>query len=127
MSSCSTRRRATAMPAAGPSGSNGWRSCWLDRQRGASKMRTVMCCCTSENLEVPGSMLRIAPQRRKALIREVHMQPHKIVSQQEWIEARKALLAREKEFTRARDRLNEERRALPWVRVDKAYLFQGPA
>ena len=48
------------------------------------------------------------------------MQPHKIVSQQEWIEARKALMAREKEFTRARDRLNEERRALPWVRVDKA-------
>ena len=55
------------------------------------------------------------------------MQPHRIVSQQEWIEARKALMAREKEFTRARDRLNEERRALPWVRVDKAYLFQGPA
>jgi predicted dithiol-disulfide oxidoreductase (DUF899 family) len=56
---------------------------------------------------------------------EVHMQPHKIVSQQEWIEARKALLAREKEFTRARDRLSEERRALPWVKVDKAYLFES--
>ena len=53
------------------------------------------------------------------------MQPHKIVSQQEWIEARKALLAREKEFTRARDRLSEERRALPWVKVDKAYLFES--
>jgi predicted dithiol-disulfide oxidoreductase (DUF899 family) len=53
------------------------------------------------------------------------VQPHKIVSQQEWIEARKALLAREKEFTRARDRLSEERRALPWVKVEKAYLFDG--
>jgi predicted dithiol-disulfide oxidoreductase (DUF899 family) len=54
------------------------------------------------------------------------MQPHKIVSRQEWVEARKTLLAREKEFTRARDRLNEERRALPWVRVDKNYAFDGP-
>jgi len=39
------------------------------------------------------------------------MQPHKIVSRDEWIAARKAHLAREKEFTRARDRLSEERRA----------------
>ena len=54
------------------------------------------------------------------------MKPHRIVSRQEWIAARKALLAEEKEFTRARDRLNEERRALPWVKVDKAYLFDGP-
>ncbi len=53
------------------------------------------------------------------------MQPHKIVSRKEWIEARKALLAHEKEFTRMRDRLNEERRALPWVRVDKPYLFDS--
>jgi predicted dithiol-disulfide oxidoreductase (DUF899 family) len=51
------------------------------------------------------------------------MQPHKIVSQQEWIEARKALLAREKELTHARERLAEERRALPWVKVEKPYLF----
>jgi len=54
------------------------------------------------------------------------MQPHKIVSRQEWIEARKSHLAREKEFTRARDRLSEERRALPWVKVDKDYLFDSP-
>jgi predicted dithiol-disulfide oxidoreductase (DUF899 family) len=54
------------------------------------------------------------------------MEPHKIVSRQEWIEARKAHLAREKEFTRARDRLSEERRALPWVKVDKAYSFDSP-
>jgi len=54
------------------------------------------------------------------------MQPHRIVSREEWIEARKALMAREKEFTRARDRLSEERRALPWVRVDTSYVFDGP-
>jgi len=54
------------------------------------------------------------------------MQPHKIVSREEWIEARKAHMAHEKEFTRARDRLSEERRALPWVKVDKDYAFDGP-
>jgi predicted dithiol-disulfide oxidoreductase (DUF899 family) len=53
------------------------------------------------------------------------MQPHKIVSRQQWIEARKAHLAHEKELTRARERLSEERRALPWVKVDKTYLFDG--
>ncbi len=53
------------------------------------------------------------------------MHPHKIVSRKEWIEARKTLLAHEKEFTRMRDRLNEERRALPWVKVDKPYLFDS--
>jgi predicted dithiol-disulfide oxidoreductase (DUF899 family) len=53
------------------------------------------------------------------------MQPHKIVSRQQWIEARKVHLAHEKELTRARERLSEERRALPWVKVDKAYLFDG--
>ena len=54
------------------------------------------------------------------------MQQHPIVSREQWIAARKAHLAREKEFTRARDRLTEERRALPWVKVDKAYSFDGP-
>jgi predicted dithiol-disulfide oxidoreductase (DUF899 family) len=54
------------------------------------------------------------------------MQPHSIVSREEWIAARKAHLAHEKEYTRARERLAEERRALPWVKVDKEYLFDGP-
>jgi predicted dithiol-disulfide oxidoreductase (DUF899 family) len=53
------------------------------------------------------------------------MQPHKIVSRQEWLEARKAHMAREKELTRARDALSKERRELPWVKVDKAYMFDG--
>jgi predicted dithiol-disulfide oxidoreductase (DUF899 family) len=54
------------------------------------------------------------------------MQPHKIVSQDEWLAARQALLVKEKELTRQRDRLSAERQALPWVRVDKAYEFDGP-
>ncbi len=54
------------------------------------------------------------------------MQPVKIVSQAEWLAARKAHLAREKEFTRLRDQLSRERRELPWVKVDKTYVFDGP-
>jgi predicted dithiol-disulfide oxidoreductase (DUF899 family) len=50
---------------------------------------------------------------------------HQVVSRQEWLAARRAHLAREKEFTRARDRLAAERRALPWVKVDKTYVFDG--
>ena len=54
------------------------------------------------------------------------MQPHKIVSEQEWITASKALLAKEKAFTRERDRLSAARRDLPWVKVEKNYVFDGP-
>jgi len=54
------------------------------------------------------------------------MQRHTVVSHDEWLRARQTLLAREKEFTRLRDRLSEERRALPWERVDKPYAFEGP-
>jgi predicted dithiol-disulfide oxidoreductase (DUF899 family)/ketosteroid isomerase-like protein len=49
-----------------------------------------------------------------------------IVSRVEWLGARKALLAKEKEFTRQRDALNSERRRLPMVRVDQDYVFEGP-
>jgi predicted dithiol-disulfide oxidoreductase (DUF899 family) len=52
---------------------------------------------------------------------------HDVVSQEKWIEARKALLAKEKEFTRQRDELSRQRRELPWVKVGKNYVFDGPA
>src|ERR1043166_9335787 len=52
---------------------------------------------------------------------------HAIVSREEWLEARKALLAKEREMTHALDALRAERRALPWVRIDKNYIFTGPA
>ena len=54
------------------------------------------------------------------------MEPHKIVSREEWLAERVKLLAEEKEFTRLRDRLAAKRRALPWVRVDKEYVFDAP-
>ena len=54
------------------------------------------------------------------------MQPHKIVSHEAWVAARKAHLADEKAFTRARDALSRKRRELPWEKVEKSYLFDGP-
>ena len=54
------------------------------------------------------------------------MDQHRVVSGEEWLAARKALLAKEKEFTRLRDQLSQLRRELPWERVDKAYVFEGP-
>jgi len=51
---------------------------------------------------------------------------HTIVSQNEWLNARRALLAQEKEFSKARDALSAARRELPWVKVEKTYMFDGP-
>ncbi|PRY42251.1 DUF899 domain-containing protein [Umezawaea tangerina] len=51
----------------------------------------------------------------------------KVVSREEWLVARKELLAKEKAATRARDALNTERRELPMVRIDKEYEFDGPS
>ena len=54
------------------------------------------------------------------------MTDHQVVTPKEWGEARKHLLAKEKEFTRLRDQLSQTRRDLPWVRVTKQYVFDGP-
>ena len=51
---------------------------------------------------------------------------HQIVSQEEWLAARRQHLSEEKEFTRLRDRLSAARRELPWVKVEKEYLFDTP-
>jgi predicted dithiol-disulfide oxidoreductase (DUF899 family) len=54
------------------------------------------------------------------------MQQPQIVSRDEWLAARKQLLTKEKELTRLHDQLSAERRALPWVKVEKPYVFDGP-
>jgi predicted dithiol-disulfide oxidoreductase (DUF899 family) len=54
------------------------------------------------------------------------MQNNRVVSREEWTAARQALLVKEKEFTRLRDQLSAERRALPWVKVEKTYTFDAP-
>src|SRR3977135_2137776 len=75
------------------------------------------------------SLKNISPKTRST--QEAVMQTHKIQSHTirtptECIAARIAQLPQEKEYPRARDRLSEERRALPWVKVDKPYVFDGP-
>ena len=53
------------------------------------------------------------------------MTEHTVVSHEEWVAARRKFLLKEKELTRLRDELSAERRALPWERVEKNYLFEG--
>jgi predicted dithiol-disulfide oxidoreductase (DUF899 family) len=56
----------------------------------------------------------------------VDLTGHPVVSREEWVKRRKELLLKEKELTHARDRIAAERRELPWVKVDKDYVFDGP-
>ncbi len=56
----------------------------------------------------------------------VRINNHPVVSHEDWLSARTAFLAKEKEFSKLRDELNRQRRALPWERVDKQYVFDGP-
>jgi predicted dithiol-disulfide oxidoreductase (DUF899 family) len=50
----------------------------------------------------------------------------KVVTRDEWLSARKELLIREKQLTRQRDEVGRQRRELPWVKVEKSYVFEGP-
>jgi predicted dithiol-disulfide oxidoreductase (DUF899 family) len=67
-----------------------------------------------------------AARRPPTWAKEVHMAFPEVVTREEWLAARKRLLATEKEHTRSRDALNAERRRLPMVRIDKEYVFEGP-
>ena len=51
---------------------------------------------------------------------------HPVVSNEEWLQARRSLLEKEKVLTRLRDELSRDRRELPWVKVEKDYVFEGP-
>ena len=68
--------------------------------------------------------MRIAESEPKT--EATQMNHPKIVSETEWLVARKDLLTREKELTRFRDEVSRHRRELPWVKVEKEYLFDGP-
>src|SRR6476661_3844175 len=54
------------------------------------------------------------------------MMHNRIATRDEWLAARKAHLQKEKELTRLRDELSAARRELPWVKIDKSYVFEGP-
>src|SRR5262245_47171452 len=55
------------------------------------------------------------------------MEQHPTVSREEWLQARRALMVKEKELTQVRDQLSRQRRDLPWVRVEKDYVFETDA
>jgi predicted dithiol-disulfide oxidoreductase (DUF899 family) len=55
------------------------------------------------------------------------MQEHQVVSQAEWLKARMALLAREKQMARLRDEINAQRIAMPWMKIDRPYVFDTPS
>src|SRR5579862_648800 len=74
----------------------------------------------------PHDLLHPPDKEQTMHMKDGTIENRKIVSQEEWIEARKKLLVKEKEFTRMQDELNLERRSLPWARVTKQYLFDGP-
>lgn len=60
------------------------------------------------------------------LLTSTGVENHPVVSPAEWLASRKELLQKEKDFTRLRDELSAQRRQLPWVKVDKNYVFDGP-
>lgn len=62
----------------------------------------------------------------KAMAHDTGIKDHAVVSHEEWLSARTAFLAKEKEFTRLRDELSRQRRDLPWEAVNKEYIFEGP-
>jgi predicted dithiol-disulfide oxidoreductase (DUF899 family) len=73
----------------------------------------------------PSEELRKSNERNKMKLAEMEMN-REVVSEAEWLVARKDLLTREKEFNRQRDALSKARRSLPWVKIDKEYVFDGP-
>jgi len=78
--------------------------------------------CAHELRRVPGEVLVASTQHKG----DRTMMHNRIVSQDEWLAARKQHLVKEKEFTRLRDELSGQRRELPWVKVEKRYVFDGP-
>jgi predicted dithiol-disulfide oxidoreductase (DUF899 family) len=71
----------------------------------------------------PNAAASIAEERRK---NEEAVEQHSVVSQEEWVKQRLRLMEKEKQYMRAGDELAAEVRALPWVKVEKSYLFTSP-
>src|SRR5262249_2036001 len=65
-------------------------------------------------------------QPPRSCLKESIMQPHKVVSREEWLAARRELLAKEKELLKAKDAVRRQTRELPWVKIEKNYVFDGP-
>src|SRR6185312_8079258 len=99
------------------------------RDMGCGRIRKRQPLCSAFLLRQAEAERPLPGIRAYALItsvkRESEMQ-HPVVSREEWLEARKALLLKEKEESRMRDAVNAARMALPWVKIDKAYVFDTP-
>jgi predicted dithiol-disulfide oxidoreductase (DUF899 family) len=65
------------------------------------------------------------PTANRGSMSEEILKDHRVVSETEWLDRRRDLLVKEKEFTRLRDQLNQQRRMLPWVKVQKQYVFDS--
>jgi predicted dithiol-disulfide oxidoreductase (DUF899 family) len=85
---------------------------------------SYICLLLAHALQAPAGAAK--QNNSISTAKENPMTSLRIVSREEWLVARKALLIKEKEATRARDRLNAERRRLPMVKIDKEYVFEGP-
>jgi predicted dithiol-disulfide oxidoreductase (DUF899 family) len=78
------------------------------------------------HIEIPVNILQSKENTMATLITGTGPKEHAVVSHDEWIAARKALLLKEKEFTKLRDELSRQRRELPWEPVDREYVFDTP-
>jgi predicted dithiol-disulfide oxidoreductase (DUF899 family) len=95
-----------------------WRD--LDGWRDFARREEASCARTAQG-QSPTTQIKGG-----FIMTESTIKHQKVLSEAEWLKARKKLLALEKEFTHQRDALSAERRNLPWVKVDKAYVFDGP-
>jgi predicted dithiol-disulfide oxidoreductase (DUF899 family) len=94
-------------------------ACWLDVCRRGVGARCDQAISAEERF-------RENQTKKEVAMTNNPIKNPKVVSQAEWLEARKKLLAKEKEHTRRGDEINAERRALPWVKVEKEYVFDAP-
>jgi predicted dithiol-disulfide oxidoreductase (DUF899 family) len=80
--------------------------------------------CRKQPKQIGGNQMKVTEMKTKT--KKSQLNRPETVSRAEWLVARRDFLAREKEFTRQRDALTAARRALPWVKIDKEYVFDGP-
>src|SRR6058998_515867 len=95
-----------------------WRD--LDEWPGSARREEASCARAAQG-QSPTTQIKGGFIMTKSTIKH-----QKVVSEAEWLKARKKLLAKEKEFTRQRDAMTARIRALPWRKIEKAYYFNGP-
>jgi predicted dithiol-disulfide oxidoreductase (DUF899 family) len=78
------------------------------------------------NHQTNGTKNKMKIETLEPKTQKTDLNPTKVVSRDEWLVARKDLLTREKDLTRLRDEVSRHRRELPWVNVEKEYVFDGP-